>query len=197
MTERESAFAITERSKSSIIQHKNFESRYVDNRTVDVWIPPRFTFDKVQKYKVLYVHDGQNIFNDRSQNNSKQWGIGQTLENLISEGKVAPTIVVAIHNNGFKRFIEYMPEVPKEYTSTPQARAILKANFGVTELQSNNYLKFIVEELIPFIKTTYPISNEKKDTVIMGSSMGGLISLYAISKYPAIFGAAGCISTHW
>lgn len=197
MTEREFVFAQTERPKDKIVQHKNFPSRYVDHRNVDVWLPKGYSSEKEQNYKVIYVHDGQNIFNDRSYYNSTQWGIGQTMEALISERKVAPTIVVAIHNNGFKRFIEFMPQVPKQYTSTPQAKAILKANFGVSELLSDNYLKFIVEELKPFIDATYSTSKLKEDTVIMGSSMGGLISLYAISKYPKIFGAAGCISTHW
>lgn len=197
MTERNFAFADTDRKKDQIIQHKNFPSRHIDNRTVEVWLPDGYSVEKSLKYKVIYVHDGQNIFNDSSSYKSIRWGIGQTMQSLINDKKVAPAIVVAIHNNGFKRFIEYMPQVPKQYTTTPQAKAILKANFGVSELLSDQYLKFIVEELKPYIDSTYNTSRLKKDTVIMGSSMGGLISLYAISKYPEIFGAAGCISTHW
>jgi enterochelin esterase-like enzyme len=96
-----------------------------------------------------------------------------------------------------KRFPEYMPQVEEEHVNNPQAQGILKESFGVTELLSNEYLKFIVEELKPFIDSTYNTSTKREDTAIMGSSMGGLISLYALTSYPEIFGAAGCVSTHW
>lgn len=183
--------------KDTVIQHTKFETAYVDDRNVDVWLPSGYFAENDKRYKVIYMHDGQNVFNDRTTYGNVEWGIDETLDSLIQTEQVAPAIVVAIWNNGQKRFPEYMPQVPAPYTSTPQAKAILKDNFGVTELLSDNYLKFIVEELKPFIDSTYRTSTLKEDTSIMGSSMGGLISLYAISKYPEVFGAAGCVSTHW
>ncbi len=65
------------------------------------------------------------------------------------------------------------------------------------ELYSNQYLKFITAELIPFIEKNYAISRDPADRAVMGSSMGGLISLYAMMEYPAIFGRVGCVSAHW
>lgn len=181
----------------SIIHHKDFPSDYLDSRNVEVWIPNGYSANSKTGYKVLYIHDGQNVFNDKTAYGNVEWGIDETLDSLIANNLVAPTIVVAIWNNGQKRFPEYMPQIPGDFTSTRQAKAILKENFGVTELLSNRYLQFIVEELKPFIDSTYNTSPLKEDTAIMGSSMGGLISLYAISSYPEVFGAAGCVSTHW
>lgn len=183
--------------RDTIIKHNNFSSEYVDSRNVEVWLPPGYSADNRTPYKVLYMHDGQNVFNNKNAYGNAKWGIEETLDSLITNEEVAPTIVVAIWNNGQKRFPEYMPQVPEEHINTPQAKAILKENFGVTELLSDKYLKFIVEELKPYIDSTYNTSTIKEDTVIMGSSMGGLISLYALSEYPDIFGAAGCLSTHW
>lgn len=184
-------------TRDSIIQHKDFPSEYVDSRNVEVWLPKNYSADSEKKYKVLYMHDGQNLFSDKSASGNVTWGIDETLDSLITNSLVAPTIVVAIWNNGIKRFPEYMPKIPGEYTSTPQAKAILEENFGVTELLSRRYLQFLVEELKPFIDSTYNTSTRKKDTAIMGSSMGGLISVYAISEYPEVFGAAASLSTHW
>lgn len=183
--------------KDTLIRHNNFSSKYVDKRNVEVWLPKGYSPNSEQKYKVLYVHDGQNVFNNSTAYGNIEWGIDETLDSLIQEKGVAPTIVVAIWNNGHKRFPEYMPQVNEVYTSTPQAQAILKSYFGVDKLLSDAYLKFIVQELKPFIDTNYNTSLLKEDTAIMGSSMGGLISLYAISEFPEVFGAAGCISTHW
>lgn len=181
----------------TIIQHWDFTSNYVDERNVEVWLPKGYPGDGSKNYKVLYMHDGQNVFNDRTAYGNVEWEIDETLDSLIQKGLVEPTIVVAIWNNGNKRFPEYMPQVPEKYISTPLAQTVLKENFGVAELLSDSYLKFIVKELKPFIDTTYNVSSRKEDTAIMGSSMGGLISLYAISEYPEVFGAAGCLSTHW
>ena len=189
--------SLSSHQKDTVIYHRNFPSKYVDDRNVEVWLPSSYNSSSAKKYKVLYMHDGQNVLNDSSAYGNVEWGIDETLDSLIQNKKVEPTIVVAIWNNGTKRFPEYMPKVPDEYLNNPQAKSILRENFGVTELLSDRYLKFIVEELKPFIDSTYKVSTKRDDTAIMGSSMGGLISLYAISKYPEIFGAAGCISTHW
>lgn len=181
----------------SIIYHPDFSSKYVDSRNVEVWLPPGYTIDPAVTYKVIYMHDGQNIFDQNTAYGNVEWRIDETMDSLVQNKLVPPAIVVGIWNNGRKRFPEYMPQVPKEYINNPKAQALLKDNFGVTELLSNNYLNFIVEELKPFIDSTYNTSIKREDTSIMGSSMGGLISLYALTSYPEIFGAAACVSTHW
>ncbi|MCM4158698.1 esterase [Antarcticibacterium flavum] len=181
----------------TIIYHPNFSSKYVDDRNVEIWLPPGYTTNPSEAYKVIYMHDGQNIFDQSTAYGNVEWGIDETMDSLVQNKLVPPAIVIGIWNNGRKRFPEYMPQVPEEHINNPQAQALLKENFGVTELLSNNYLKFIVEELKPFVDSTYNTSLKREDTSIMGSSMGGLISLYALTSYPETFGAAACVSTHW
>ena len=94
------------------------------------------------------------------------------------------------------RWDEYLPLKPFLVKRGEKALARINAELenGVV---SDQYLKFLVEELKPFIDKTYRTRPDVENTFIMGSSMGGLISLYAICEYPQIFGGAGCVSTHW
>lgn len=165
--------------------HEDFESKFVAQRPVEVWLPANYS-EEDSSYQVLYMHDGQNVFNPQTSYNGNDWMVDEVLTNLINEGKVQKTIVVAIWNTGETRFAEYMPEKPYNQPS-----------LGYDEVISDNYLKFLVQELKPFIDQTYRTKPEVEFTSIMGSSMGGLISLYAIMEYPDVFGAAACLSTHW
>lgn len=175
----------------NVIRHANFSSAFVSARHVDVWLPPSYSAQST--YPVLYMHDGQNVFHKEDANTGVTWGIDEALSKLIAEGAVTPTIVVAIWNGGQGRHAEYLPERPfNTYRhSTPNAP------LPVPTAQSDNYLSFLVTELKPFIDQTYATKPEQQATTIMGSSMGGLISLYALCEYPHIFQGAGCLSTHW
>ncbi len=191
---------ITEKNdpkKSEVIIHKNFKSKHVDARNVEVFLPTGYDETSSDKYKVLYMHDGQNVFNPKTSNTGIDWGVDEAIDSLLQLKKIKNTIVVASWCIPKKRFAEYMPKAPAEISETPEAKKGLKDYTGVDQLFSDQYLKFLVEELKPFIDKTYNVSTKTEDTSIMGSSMGGLISLYAICKYPDVFGAAGCVSTHW
>lgn len=104
--------------------------------------------------------------------------------------------MVAIHNNSPHRAAEYMPQKALEYLPAAMADTLLNARFPIPP-QADNYLRFIVQELKPYIDQNYPVGRSPEDTFIMGSSMGGLISLYALCEYPRVFGGAACLSTHW
>ncbi len=186
-----------EEKTSEIIVYKDFESKYVIPRNVEVFLPTGYDATSIEKYKVLYMHDGQNVFNSETSYTGIDWGVDEAIDSLMKIGKIKNTIVVAPWNTVKKRFSEYMPKAPAEISENPQAKASLKENTGYDALYSDEYLKFLVEELKPFIEKTYNVSSKTEDTSIMGSSMGGLISLYAICKYPEVFGSAGCVSTHW
>lgn len=183
--------------ESEIIMYKDFESKYVIPRNVEVFLPEGYDKNSSKKYKVLYMHDGQNVFNPKTSYTGIDWGVDEAIDSLVKLGVIKNTIVVAPWNTVKKRFSEYMPKAPAAISETPEAKTSLKENTGFDALYSDDYLKFLVEELKPFIDKTYNVSLKTEDTSIMGSSMGGLISLYAICKYPKIFGAAGCVSTHW
>jgi len=184
-------------SVENVTVYENFESKFVDNRHVEVFLPEDYDPESVEKYNVLYMHDGQNVFNAQTSYSGTAWGVDETINELIAQGEIERTIVVAPWNTVRKRFSEFMPEAPKSLTDSEQVRAALKANTGFDRLYSDAYLKFIVKELKPFIDKTYNVNTDMESTTIIGSSMGGLISLYAICSYPEIFGAAGCVSTHW
>jgi len=183
--------------KGKVIMYENFKSEIVQSRNVEVFLPAGYDQNDSTPYHVLYMHDGQNVFNPSTSYTKIDWGVDETIDSLMRIGAIEKTIVVAPWNTVKTRFIEYMPAQPKKATDNDQARKALRDNFGGEKLLSDEYLEFLVKELKPFIDKTYNVSTKAEDTFIMGSSMGGLISLYAISKYPEVFGAAGCVSTHW
>ncbi|MGQ0540967.1 MAG: alpha/beta hydrolase [Blastocatellia bacterium] len=174
-------------------RYEKFASKIVDARNVDVWLPANYSQDK--KYAVLYMHDGQNLFNPKESYGGVDWGIDETMTRLITEKKIRDTIVVGVWNTP-KRFEEYMPQKAFEMMNVEQKEDVRKFNKSDRVL-SDNYLKFLVTELKPFIDKTYSTKQNAANTFVMGSSMGGLISLYAISEYPEVFGGAGCVSTHF
>ena len=168
-------------------------SRYIDPRRVQVWLPSSYR-PGGPKHAVLYMHDGQNLFDKADAPYGNEWKIDEVLDRLIAENKVRPTIVVGIWSTE-KRLREYVPS--KAFTHLPRAYMDrVRGLYGGDPL-SDGYLKFLVRELKPLIDRKYNVRTDRSNTVIMGSSMGALISLYAIDEYPRIFGGAGMVSTHW
>ena len=180
-------------SAGTIVDLGVLKSRCADPRRVVVWLPPGYS-PRGPKYAVLYMHDGQNLFDKATAGYGMEWEIDEHLAQLIADKKVRPTIVVGIWNTP-KRLQEYVPS--KAFTSLPaDYRGKVKELYGGDPL-SDGYLKFIVRELRPMIDRKFNVKTDRADTVMMGSSMGSLISLYAIDEYPQVFGAAGMMSTHW
>ena len=180
-------------SAGTIVDLGVLKSKTTDPRRVVVWLPPGYSAQG-PKYAVLYMHDGQNLFDKATAGYGMEWEIDEHLSQLIADKKVRPTIVVGIWNTP-KRLQEYVPS--KAFNGLPQEyRAKVRALYGGDPL-SDGYLKFIVGELRPMIDARFNVRTDRANTVIMGSSMGSLISLYAIDEYPQIFGGAGMMSTHW
>ena len=177
----------------SIVDLGVVQSKYADPRRVVVWLPSGYD-PHGPKYAVLYMHDGQNLFDTKTAGFGMEWQIDETLDRLIREKKVRPTIVVGIWSTP-KRLQEYVPS--KAFAGLPaDYRQKVRALYGGDPL-SDGYLKFLVRELRPMIDRRFNVKTDAADTVIMGSSMGSLVSLYAIDQYPQVFGAAGMMSTHW
>lgn len=188
-------------SSGSLIRFPSFKSQFVDLRNVDVWLPEGYS--KKQKYAVLYMHDGQMLFDAESTWNKQSWEVDEVAGKLISEGKTQKFIVVGIWNNGMKRHPEYFPQKPYENFNGTQKKIISDILIKMGKINSefnpvsDNYLKFIITELKPFIDKNFNTNPNRSHTFIAGSSMGGLISMYAICEYPKVFGGAACLSTHW
>jgi enterochelin esterase-like enzyme len=185
--------ALAQAGPGRLDHYRAFPSRYADPRNVSVWLPPGYDPDG-PPYAVLYMHDGQNLFDPATGYGGKEWGVDEAATRLIAEGKMRRTIVVGIWNTP-KRLREYVPA--KAFDRLP-ARYMdrVRGLYGGDPL-SDGYLKFIVRELKPFVDRTYNTAPGRGSTYIMGSSMGGLISLYALTEYPDVFAGAGCLSTHW
>lgn len=179
----------------------NFKSKYVDARNIDVWLPDGYS--PKEKYPVLYMHDGQALFDADITWNKQTWNVDETAGKLIAEKKIQKFIVVGIWNISEKRHAEYFPQKPYERLAQTQRDTIVaqlqKAGrtTAVFKPFSDLYLKFLVEEVKPFIDKTFSTKPDQANTFVAGSSMGGLISMYAICEYPQIFGGAACLSTHW
>lgn len=183
-------------------RYDSFPSKYVTARNVDVWLPENYSTDK--KYAVLYMHDGQMLFDAGATWNKQAWDADDIATYLLRENKIRDVIIVGIWNGGQTRHADYFPQKPFKSLSQAEkdsiyaaARSNGAAVFNSYKIQSDNYLKFIVKELKPFIDKNYAVHKGRSHTFIAGSSMGGLISMYAICEYPKVFGGAACLSTHW
>jgi enterochelin esterase-like enzyme len=171
-----------------------FASKFVDARHVDVWLPAGYS--PTQRHAVVYMHDGQMLFDPAITWNQQAWGVAETVQRLIDTGRIPPTLVVGVWNNGKFRHSEYFPQ--KFLPLMPEAARAQMVSQGLQgKPQSDAYLRFLVEELKPAIDAKYATRADAAGTVLMGSSMGGLISVYGMNEYPAVFGGAAGLSTHW
>ena len=169
------------------------QSEYSDPRRVTVWLPSSYRPGGA-RHAVVYMHDGQNLFDPDTGYGGMEWKVDETLDRLILEKKVRPTIVVAIWNTP-KRLREYVPSKAFAHLP-PQYMDRVRGLYGGDPL-SDGYLKFIVQELKPRIDRQFRVKPDRANTAVMGSSMGALISLYAVAEYRHVFGGAGMVSTHW
>lgn len=162
-------------SKNVRIVDESFYIPQLDrHRRVWIYLPESYSTSG-KKYPVLYMHDGQNVF-DEATSAYGEWGVDEALDTLGAQHK--EIIVVAIDNGGDKRLNEYSPYDMEQYGKG----------------EGDQYVDFLVQTLKPYIDKHYRTKKDEKNTFIAGSSMGGLISFYAILKHPKVFGGAGVFS---
>ena len=166
--------------------NEGFESAYVERRAVRVWTPA--DYDPSVKYDVIYMHDGQNLFDASITWNHQEWGVDEVLSQMFAAGEIRPCIAVGIDNSPL-RYEEYYPSMICDDVPA----GVLPEDFKAL---GDEYLQFVVEEVKPWIDSTYSTWGDPDHTFIMGSSCGGLISSYALCRYPEVFGGAACLSTH-
>lgn len=182
------------RIQAQVIDHPNFESRHVKPRTISIWVPDGYLPHGDQRYPVIYAHDGQNLFTSETSYGGVEWGLDEAAQRLFAAEDMPPAIIVGIWNTD-QRWQEYAPQkVIERLTGDTNSDRLIA---DLPELKADAYLRFITEELKPFIDATYGTAPEPENTSIMGSSMGGLISLYAVAEYPETFSRAAAVSIHW
>jgi predicted alpha/beta superfamily hydrolase len=177
-----------------IERFENFKSTYVQSRNIDVWLPDSYTSEK--RYSVLYMNDGQNLFDSTITFNKQEWCVDETIGKLIAANTISDCIVVGIWNNGDLRRSEYFPQKAFDLLSEAVKDTLINGELK-GEVRGDHYLQFITRELKPFIDKQFSTKRGRANTFIGGSSRGGLISIYAMCEYPDVFGGAACISTHW
>ncbi|HXH30643.1 MAG TPA: alpha/beta hydrolase-fold protein [Bacteriovoracaceae bacterium] len=159
---------------------KNFPSIHLQKvRDVHVYLPPGYEDKRVSEYPVLYMHDGQNLYDPKRAFMGQTWKAQETLNQLILSKKIRPLIVVGIDNT---------PERTNEYTHDADQDS--RHGGG----SADEYLKFMTQELLPFIQKNFRVKKDRESTAIMGSSLGGLVSLYAGLKEARTFGLVGALS---
>jgi enterochelin esterase-like enzyme len=142
-------------------------------RHVEVWLPPGYDSAATTRYPVLYMHDGQNLFDPRIANTGVDWGVDEAAVRLAGQGVIPPIIVVGVWSTDARG---------SEYSPWDHAA---------------DYARFLIEELMPRVNREFRTLTGPANTVAMGSSMGGLLSFYLVTHHADVFGACGCVSTHF
>jgi predicted alpha/beta superfamily hydrolase len=157
--------------------HEGFHSRYLEHdRTIIVYLPPGYDAQTADRYPVLYLHDGQNVF-DRATSIGEEWHVDEAAQTLILAGEIQPLIVVGIYNTGVHRINEYTPTRGAEGGG-----------------HAGDYGRMLVEELKPFVDATYKTLPSAASTAIGGSSLGGLLTMHLGLRYPTAFGRLAVMS---
>ncbi len=186
-------------SADRIVTMADFPSRHIDPLTVWVWLPREYDRDRNRRFRVIYMHDGQNLFDKRHAGYGHEWQIDETIDRMSASATLSPAIVVGIASPT-ARYATLFPE--KLFAYLPPAfqarvRTIdLGAEKGAEKLMGDAYLRFLVGELKPWVDGQFRTHPDRRHTAVMGSSMGGLMSLYAMGEYPQIFGQAAAVSMH-
>ena len=176
-----------------LIDWEAVPSAHVQPRNVTIWLPPGYESSR-RRYPVIYMMDGQNVFVPGRAYGGEEWGVDEALSRMIRSGRTRGAIVVGVWNSPL-RGREYLPaEVVGHLPANEGARVL--ATHGGPSL-ADAYLRFLVQELKPRIDREFRTLPGRRHTSIMGSSMGGLISLYALGVYHDIFGQAAALSIHW
>lgn len=153
-------------------------SRFVSAREVQVWLPPAYAERPDRHWPVLYLQDGQNVFDALAA--GAEWQVDEVAQRLALEGSIEPPIIVAVHS-GDDRFADYTPW-PRQHDGKQRGGAA--AAYG----------RYLVEELKPMIDARYRTRPGRADTAVGGSSLGGLVSMWLLLQHAATFGAGLVVS---
>lgn len=178
---RPAVFSRKPRFPGELRRIRKFESKFLERaRDIIIYLPPGYENNVARRYPVLYMHDGQNLFDPRTAFiRGQHWRVGETIGSMINAGQISPLIVVGIYNAGEKRIDEYTP------TRCPE-----RDRGG----EADRYGQMIIEELKPRMDRDFRTLADPANTAIAGSSLGGLVSLYLGLKNPHVFGQLGVLS---
>ena len=160
--------------------HKTFKSNYLpDERDVIVYLPPGYEEEAERTYPVLYLHDGQNLFDGRTSFvKGRTWMVREHADAAIEAGEVEPLLIGGIYNAGDRRLAEYTHEY----------------NWQMGGGEADKYGDLLTRELMPWIASQYRVRQDRENTGMGGSSLGGLVTLYLGLRHPHVFGKLAILS---
>jgi predicted alpha/beta superfamily hydrolase len=161
--------------------HKGFASQYLpDERDLIVYLPPGYEDEPQRAYPVLYLHDGQNLFDGRTSFvRGRTWHVREHADGAIEAGEVEPLVIVGIYNTGDRRMAEYTHEYNKQMGAGGEAEA---------------YGNLVTRELMPWIASQYRVRQDRDSTGMGGSSLGALVTLYLAFRHAQVFGQLALLS---
>lgn len=164
-------------------RYPGFHSQFLpDDRDITIYLPPGYDESPSSAYPVLYMHDGQNIFDSGSVLDSLDkrptWRMAKTADAAIAAGEIEPLLIIGVANTGHRRLAEYTPT----------------ADWKLGGGEAEKYGRLLVEELLPFIASSYRVKLGAANTGLGGSSLGALATLYLGLKFPSIFGRLAVLS---
>ena len=186
-----------ELSQGRVAAWKSLDGGAAGPMTVWVWLPPAYDAQKGKRFPVLYMHDGQNLFDRKLTNYNQEWQMDEAIPRMARQGDLRSWIVVGVQSprSRYRALFpqKIFPLLPAEFQ-----QRVLTLDTGETkaELAGDAYLKFMVEVVKPRVDREFRTLKGPADTAVMGSSMGGLMAFYAMAEYPQIFGQAAAVSMH-
>jgi predicted alpha/beta superfamily hydrolase len=177
------------------LEYERIVAEGLPDQRLSIWLPPGYDASG-RRYPVLYMHDGHNLFDPKNSNFNKIWAADKAMLAAMASGTVEPHIIIGIWAPGRDRYRQYLPR--SAYDAAPTAvRAQMDAMSNGGAVVSDRYLAWIAGPLKSWVDSSFRTRPGRDDTAIVGSSMGGLMSCYAILERPDVFGRAGCVSSHW
>lgn len=182
-----------------VVTITDFPSKQIDPLTIWVWLPPEYDRDATINFPVIYMHDGQNLFDDKMVGFGHAWEMDETVSRMAAAGQLRSHIVVGIASPKARYATLFPQKLVEHLPPAFQARVRginLGPENGAPKLMGDAYLKFLTGELKQWVDGRFRTLGDRANTSVMGSSMGGLISLYAMGEYPGVFGQAAAVSMH-
>ncbi len=177
-----------------LIDYTGLKAADLPDQMLTIWLPPGYD-GGTRRYPVLYMHDGHNLFDPAKSNFNKVWRADKAMLAVAHRTRTEPHIIVGIWAPGTDRYRQYLPR-PIYDAASPALRAQMDKLAG-GPIISDAYLRWMTDELKPWVDTQFRTKTDAANTAIAGSSMGGLMSCYAFMARPDIFGQAACVSSHW
>ncbi|WP_298172915.1 alpha/beta hydrolase-fold protein [Novosphingobium sp.] len=175
------------------IEYAEVQAAGLPPQRLTIWLPPGYDTSG-KRYPVLYMHDGHNLFDLKASNFNKIWAADKAMLKVMAQG-IEPRVIVAIWAPGKDRFRQYLPR--PAYDAAPPALKARMDEMAGGPVISDVYLAWLAGPLKSWVDASFRTRPGREDTAIAGSSMGGLMSCYAIAARPDVYGQAACVSSHW